>query len=450
MDTANSADALMASGAVFRARRARVLSLLRPEEALILVAAPEVVVGRDTEQRYVVDAELFYLTGYREPEAVAVFVPGAAHPFTMFVRARDATREIWTGPRGGLEAARETFGADEAYPISEIEQKLPQLVAGADTLYARLDSGRADIDRLIQKIVVDARRWRPRKGRGPQALVDPGALLDELRLFKDAEEVVALRCAAQISAAAFRDVLPQIRAGVGEWQIEAALEAGFRTRGATGFSFPTIVASGPNATVLHHVSNDRVLQDGELVPIDAGARYGMYCGDITRTFPVNGSFTPLQRSLYEAVLRAHDAAIAAARPGNTIDHVQEAALREMLAWLKELQLLEKSVDEALADDASYKRYCPHKTSHWLGLEVHDVGDYVVNGEPRQLLPGMVITIEPGLSLPTDTATLPAELRGAGVRIEDDVLITEDGAEVLTTELPTAADEVEAMLREARS
>jgi Xaa-Pro aminopeptidase len=176
----------------------------------------------------------------------------------------------------------------------------------------------------------------------------------------------------------------------------------------------------------------------------------MYCGDITRTFPVNGTFTPLQRSLYQAVLRAHDAAIAAARPGNTIEHVHEAALREMLAWLREMQLLEKSVDEALADDASYKRFCPHKTSHWLGLEVHDVGDYVVDSQPRQLLPGMVITIEPGLYLPTDTTAAPAELRGVGVRIEDDVLITENGAEVLTAELPTAVAEIEALLRKARS
>ena len=435
---------------VYRARRERLLELLRPEEALIVVAAPEVVIGRDTELRYVVDAELFYLTGYREPEAVAVLLPQGEQRFTMFVRPRDEAREVWTGPRGGVESAQREFGADAAYPIAELATRLPQIVAECDTLYARFDSGRADVDHVLHRIFASARRSRPRKGRGPQALVDPGVLLDELRLHKNEQEIAALRCAAQITAAGFRDALPLVKSGVGEWQIEAALEAGFRARGAEGFAFPTIVASGANATVLHHVNNDRVLADGELVLIDAGARYQMYCGDISRTLPVSGTFSPLQRSLYEAVLRAHDAAIAAVRPGATVDQVHEAALREMLAWLRHMSLLEKSVDDALADDASYKRYCPHKTSHWLGLEVHDVGNYAARSGPRPLAPGMVLTIEPGLYVPADTPGIGPELRGAGVRIEDDVLVTPTGAEVLTAELPVAVDEIEALLRKART
>jgi Xaa-Pro aminopeptidase len=377
-------------------------------------------------------------------------MPGGEQHFTMFVRPRDEAREVWTGPRGGVESARADFGADTAYPIGELATRLPQLVAECDTLYARLESGRADVDKLIQRIFVNARRSRPRKGRGPQALVDPGALLDEMRLHKSEQEIAALRCAAQVSAAGFRDALPLIKPGTGEWQIEAALEAGFRARGAEGFSFPTIVAAGRNATVLHHVNNDRVLGAGELVLIDAGARYQMYCGDISRTYPVSGTFTALQRSLYEAVLRAHDAAIAAVRPGATIDQVHDAALRELLTWLRELSLLEKSIDEALADDSSYKRYCPHKTSHWLGLEVHDVGNYAERSGPRPLAPGMVLTIEPGLYIPVDTPGIADELRGAGVRIEDDVLVTPTGADVLTAELPVSVEEVEALLREARS
>jgi Xaa-Pro aminopeptidase len=198
------------------------------------------------------------------------------------------------------------------------------------------------------------------------------------------------------------------------------------------------------------VSNDRVLADGELVLIDAGARYQMYCGDISRTYPVNGVFTPLQRSLYAAVLRAHDAAIRAVRPGASIDLVHEAALREMLAWLREMSLLDKSIEDALADENSYKRYCPHKTSHWLGLEVHDVGNYAERGGPRPLAPGMVLTIEPGLYIPLDTPGVEPELRGAGVRIEDDVLVTPIGAEVLTADLPVTVEDVEALLTKGRN
>ncbi len=435
---------------LFRTRRERVLNRLGDQAALVLAASPELVVGRDTELRYVADPELFYLTGYHEPDAVAVFAPAhESASFTLFVRPRDTERELWTGPRGGTEAATSVFGAQQAFPLEELAARLPTLLAQADVIYARLGGGSHLLDELLQRALQQGRRARPRQGKGPHTLTDPGVLLDELRVGKDAHEIGRLRRAAEITVAGFLDALPRIRPAAGEWEIEAALEAGFRARGADGFAFPTIVAGGSNATVLHYVNNQSLLRDGELVLIDAGARYRMYCGDISRTFPVGGRFSPLQRELYDAVLRAHDAAIALARPGVTVADLHNAAMEELLPALADFGLLAgKTVAEARADEQSYRRFCPHKTSHWLGLEVHDVGAYAWRSGPRPLEAGMVLTVEPGIYIPGDCAEAPAGLRGTGVRLEDDVLITETGSEVLTAALPIRADQIEALL-EAR-
>lgn len=432
--------------AVYEARRERVYAALGDHAALIVAATPEVVIGRDTETRYLVDPELFYLTGYREPEAVAVLCPGREHRFTLFVRPRDQARERWTGLRGGVDAATARFAADAAHPIDQLPQQLPRMVAGVDTLYARFDSGRPRLEALLKRIWSDGRRLRARTGRGPRTLVDPGVLLDDVRLIKDEHEIAALRTAARISAEAFAEAAALIRPGAGEWVIEAALEAGFRSRGADGFAFPSIVASAANATTLHYVANERVMNAGELVLIDAGARYRMYCGDISRTFPVSGRFTVQQRALYQAVLRAHDAAVAAVQPGRTIQEVHEAARHELITYLETLGLLKLPLDEPIDEAESLKRFVPHKTSHWLGLEVHDVGTYVVNGESRCLEPGMVLTIEPGLYIPADTEGVAPGFAGLGVRIEDDVLVTANGHDVLTAGLPTAPDEVEALIQ----
>ena len=424
----------------FARRRARVFETLAADGALILAAAPELRVGYDTELRYAVDADLYYLTGYTEAEAVLVLCPSFEDgPYTMFVRPRDVEREIWTGPRGGPAAAIERFGADAAHPIVELTERLPKMLAGVNRVFARLDGGRPDVEALVLAAVRRARRARPRRGVGPNALIEPGAILDEMRLRKDGTELSELRRAADISVAAFADAVACIAPGAGEWRIEAALEAGFRSRGADGAAFPSIVASGANAAVLHYVENRRVMNAGELVLLDAGARRGMYCADISRTYAVSGPLAAEQAALHAGVQAARDAGIAAVRAGASIDDPHVAALSVLLETLRELGFLDGTIHDLQGREEEWKPFFPHRTSHWLGLDVHDVGDYVVNGEPRLLEPGMVLTIEPGLYIPASIERGPASLRGAGVRIEDDVLVTEHGPDVLTALLPAGPD-----------
>jgi len=415
--------------------------------ALVLGAAPELRVGLDTELKYIVDADVWYLTGHSEPETVAVLQNGSdAPPFTLFVRPRDPARERWTGPRAGVEAAIDEYGATAAYPTPELASRLPDLLSDMDRIYARIDAGRVDVERAVVSAVATGRRSRPRTGRGPYQLIDPGPLLGELRLLKDDSELNAIRQAARITAESFIEAARCVRVGSGEWEVEAAMDSAFRRRGAAGPAFPTIAASGPNATVLHHVANDRVIRPGDLVLVDAGARDAMYCADMTRTFPTTHHFDGPGRAIYDIVLEAHRAAIGAARPGATLDAVHDAAVRVMARGLRDLKLIEDEAgDAAVSGESPMTRFCPHRTSHWLGLDVHDAGPYVTaNGEPRLLEPGMVFTVEPGLYVPVDEEAVGAEWRGIGVRIEDDVLITADGCDVLTAAVPVAADDVAAM------
>jgi len=429
----------------FAARRARVLERLGPDGALLLAAGPELRIGHDGELRYLPSAELYYLTGYTEPEAVLVLCPSAEQPFTLFVRPRDPAREQWSGGRGGVEAARERFGADAAFDVAELATRLPRLVAKALTLFAPLDSGRAGVDEAVRTAMTDGRRQRARSGRGASALGDPHALLGPLRVRKDEPELALMREAARISVESFRDAARMIARAAGEWEVEAALEHGFRRRGAMGPAFASIVAGGANATVLHYVANDAPLQRDSLLLLDAGARHDMYCADISRTFPVSGTFTPQQRAVYDVVLAAHAAACSAVGPGRRADELEHAAQRILVEGMKELKLLRGGVDE-LMEQRAWRRYYPHRTSHWLGLDVHDPADYVdAAGRAVALEPGMVLTIEPGLYVPAADEDAPAALRGIGIRLEDDLLVTEHGFEVLTAGLPLAAADVEALL-----
>ena len=395
-------------------RRAHVLKQLEPDAVMIIAAAPELIVGRDTHLRYMVDAELFYLTGYTEPDAVLVLDPSAAEPFTMFVRDRDAERELWMGKRAGVEGAQKEFGAQKALPIAELAQHLPKQLAKANTVYVRTTS-RPELDAITSHLFEQGRASRARTGRGTHVIRDPGDILDEMRLLKDDEEIELTRQATRISAEAFAATLQRVRPGMGEWEVEAIIEYEFRSRGASGPAFPTIAATGPNATVLHYIDNAAKLQSGDLLLLDAGARYRMYCGDITRTIPVNGEFTKRQKHLYDVVRDAHDAAIDAVAPGRPVDGIHEAASNILTEGMKRLGL-----------DGELKQYFPHKTSHWLGLDVHDVGPYVRENDKLLLQPGMVLTIEPGLYLPGE---------GIGIRIEDDVLVTPHGKETLTAGAP---------------
>ncbi|HSJ10972.1 MAG TPA: aminopeptidase P family protein [Longimicrobiales bacterium] len=433
---------------VYASRRARVLERLGPDGALLLAAAPELRSGYDGELRYLPAADFYYLTGYVEPEAVLVLCPSAEQPFTLFVRPRDADRERWSGARGGEEAARERYGADAAFDIAELVNRLPSLVGKALTLFAPIESGRAEVDAAVSAAVSAGRRARARTGRGAGALADPHALLAPLRVRKDEHELALMRQAARITVEGFADAARAVRGATGEWQVEAALEHGFRSRGAMGPAFPSIVAGGANATVLHYVSNAAPLVPGSLLLVDAGARADMYCADVSRTLPVDGRFTPEQRDLYEVVRAAHGAALACVQPGRAADELENAALRVLVDGMRDLGLLSGDTD-TLLEQRAYRRYYPHRTSHWLGLDVHDPADYVdAAGTALGLEAGMVLTIEPGLYLPADDEDAPAALRGTGIRLEDDVLVTPIGHEVLTAALPLAPDDVEALMGSA--
>jgi Xaa-Pro aminopeptidase len=444
MSESDFADFPRFSPDAFRARRERYLEHAG-DAVTVLAAAPEKFKSRDTEVRFRQDSDFFYLTGFPEPEAVAVLTPhDPERRFTLFVRPRDPEREAWNGPRAGVEGARERFGADAAYPLAELDEHLRELLEPAEEVVYALGSG-AVMDRRLAGLVAGFRRSRPRSGRGPLVLRDPDTLLAEMRLVKEPGELELLRRAAALSAEAHRAAMRAARPGVGEWELESVLEARFRAGGGAGPAYPSIVGSGPNATVLHHVANDRRARDGELVLIDAGAELGMYAGDITRTFPVSGRFTPAQRAVYETVLEAEEAGIAAVRPGASVVDVHDAAVRVLTRGMVELGLLSGSVDE-LIESRAYRRFYPHQTSHWLGLDVHDVGPYRrAGGEPALLEAGMVLTVEPGIYVPADAEDVPAELRGVGVRIEDDVIVTAEGHEVTTRGVPVSVEEVEALV-----
>jgi Xaa-Pro aminopeptidase len=417
---------------IFAQRRQHVLRQLANGGVLVLAAAPELLIGRDTHLRYVVDAELYYLTGYTEPDAVLVLDPASEAPFTMFVRPRDPEHELWHGQRGGVEAAQERFGAHAAFPAAELGERLPKLLSKAETVYARLGS-RSQLDGILQLALTTGRNARARTGRGPHLLREPGDILDEMRLIKDDVEIGLLREAARISAESFLETLPRVCPGMREAEIDAQLEYGFRVRGASGPAFTTITAAGGNATVLHYVANSAQLAAGDLLLIDAGARYEMYCADISRTVPVSGRYSPPQRQLYDIVLSAHDDALAACQPGAPVDGIHAAARAALVNGLIEAGLMRESERD---DDAAVRAIFPHRTSHWLGLEVHDVGAYAHADEAMLLQPGMVLTIEPGVYLPA---------QNLGIRIENDVLITPTGHEVLTERLPTRADQIEQLM-----
>jgi Xaa-Pro aminopeptidase len=447
---------------LFAGRRTRVLQDLG-QDAMVLPAAPLLVRGGDSELPYRPDSELFYLTGCREPEAVLVLRGhGDRRRAVLFMRPRDPAMELWSGPRLGPDRARDLLGVETVRSTGKLEEELPELLRGAEQVHFRLGVGGG-----VERQVMEALRWSrtrgTRTGKGPRAVVDPGGILNEHRLRKAPEEVEAIRQAVRASVRGFRAAFGALRPGAGEWDVEAALVAGFRQGGATAPAFAPIVASGPNGCVLHYVDNQRRIGDGDLVLVDGGAEVRLYAADITRTAPASGRFTPPQREIYRLVDAARAAAVEAVAPGVPVDRVHRAALESLVAGLVELGVLEGEVAE-LIDTGAHRSYYPHQTSHWLGMDTHDPGDYVVSGSPRLLEPGMVLTVEPGLYFPPpgflggtesgagdssregggSSASDPAAaFRGIGIRIEDDVLVTPEGREVLTRDLPTDPGEMEA-------
>ncbi len=429
----------------YAARRAAVREAMRKlgGGVMVLPAADERIRNADNEYLFRQDSDFLYLTGLEEPTGCAVIAsdpPAGAPGFVLFVRPRDREREIWNGLRAGVEGAKATYGADEAWPVAEMETKLGQLLDQPGPLWFRLGQDRGWDERMAR--VLNGLRARIRSGaRTPDVIVDPGKVLHEMRLVKGPEEIARLRRAAEVTAEAHLAAMRDGRPGAREYQVQSEIEYAFRRRGGSGPGYGTIVAAGPNSCILHYRAGDAVLRDGDVCLVDAGGEYGNYTADVTRTFPVSGSFTPAQRQLYELVLAAQLDAIEAVKPGATVDGIHDVSVRRLTEGMIRLGLLEGDADERIAD-GSYRRYYMHRTSHWLGLDVHDAGQYYVDGKSRPLVPGMVLTVEPGLYVAADDEKAPEAMRGVGIRIEDDLLVTEGGHENLTAAVPKAPDEVE--------
>ena len=410
----------------------------------VLRSGAEVIRNRDTHFRFRPDSDFWYLTGFPEPDAVAVLRPGADEErYVLFVRPRDPAQEVWTGRRAGVEGARERFGADAAFPIEALDEQLPRLLRGFESLtYASgLDT---DFDRKLMDWIKDT-HLRSRDGvRLPAQLSHPGATLHELRLRKTPDEVEALRRCAALTNEAHRAAMSALREGQGEWEIEALVDGTFRRGGGWGPGYPSICAAGANATILHYNTNNERVPKGAMMLLDAGAEADGYTADVTRCFPSGARFMPAQRELYEVVLEAQLAAIDQVRPGVAFHSVHDVALRRLVEGLVALELLPAGVDAQL-ESGGYRRYYMHRTSHWLGLDVHDVGSYFTAGRQSRLLEaGMVLTVEPGLYVAADDERAPERFRGLGVRIEDDVLVTPQGREVLTAAIPKSIADVEAL------
>jgi Xaa-Pro aminopeptidase len=389
---------------------------------------------------------VLYLTGFVEPDTTLVLRPGAeTERVVMFVRPRDPELETWDGRRAGLDGAKERYGADAAYPVSELPTRLWDLIGNFEELHYGLGND-PEMDQLIATAIAKLRRSEKKGKRPPHAVIDPRVVLHELRLHKRPEELAALRKAAAISSDAHILAMAAGRPGAFEHELEALINYTFRHRGSPGPGYTTIVGAGENATILHYIENRCAIADGDLVLIDAGCEYDYYTADITRTWPANGKFTPPQRKVYELVLAVQKSAIELVKPGATIDGIHDHCVRALTAGMIELGLLAGTVDERI-EDKTYRRFYMHGTSHWLGLDVHDVGAYTRDGKSRPLEPGMVLTIEPGLYIAADAADVPAELRGIGIRIEDDLLVTESGHEVLTAACPKELEAIEAACRQ---
>lgn len=472
----------------FRERRGRFAAGLGDGLAVIPAAGMQIR-NDDVEHPFRQSSDFFYLTGFDEPDAVAVINP--RHPderFVLFVRPRDKEMEIWNGYRAGVEGARAEYGADAAYPISDLAEKLREYLIGRPNLLYRF--GHPSLDGMVNTALAQARQFRERDGRPvPDTISDPHAALAEMRLHKTDLEITALRRACEISADTHREAMRFARPGLYEYQVQAAIEYSFRVQGSPRVGYGSIVASGPNACILHYVENTRQMAAGDLLLIDAGAEYGYHSADITRTFPVDGTFSAPQRALYEVVLAAQEASIGRAVPGSSMKELHETSKRVLSEGLIDLGLVPHGLDDTLAMH-HYREFFMHGTGHWLGMDVHDAGGLMLaDGLPRPLEPGMVFTVEPGLYVDPERETvafplleydyeermerryrmgveaarkleaeereqanqtkhsIPAEFRGLGVRIEDDLLITANGYENLTVGVPTAIDEIEELCSE---
>jgi Xaa-Pro aminopeptidase len=435
--------------ATFHARRELVAAKMRamaPGAVLVIHAAPVHARNHDVDHPYRQDSDLYWMTGFEEPESVLVLraEPAPGEPaFTLFVRPRDAEKETWNGRRSGVEGAKNQFGAEVAHPIDALDAELPKLLGGTKTLFYRLGGSSPEFDARIAKTLAGLRAKARLLPGAPARIEDPAQVLHELRLIKQPEELETMRRAIELTRRGHLAAMQAGRAGEHEYKVQAELEREFRAGGGRGWGYPSIVAAGANGTVLHYIENEGRIARKDLLLVDAGAEVDFYTADVTRTFPASGRFSPLQRSAYELVLSAADQAIAQSKPGATLDQLHMLCVRVLTQGMIDLGLLKGDL-ELLIKDNHYRRYYMHRTSHWLGLDVHDCGSYKApDGSARPLEPGMLFTIEPGLYIPIDDENAPEELRGLAIRIEDDLLVTGEGVEMLTGAIPRTIEEVEA-------
>ncbi len=430
----------------FSARRKRLMQQMGGGSIAIVPTAPTRTRNRDIEHPYRADSDFYYLTGFAEPEAVAVLVPGRPHgEYILFCRERDLEMETWHGRRAGLEGAQALHGADDAFPIDDIDDILPGLLENRERVYYAMGS-HPDFDRKVMEWINILRKKSRAGVHAPGEFVSLDHLLHDMRLYKSNAEIKTMRRAAQISAQAHLRAMRSTAPGKFEYQIEAEILHEFAIHGARAPSYPSIVGGGANGCILHYTENSDELREGDLLLIDAGCELDYYAADITRTFPVNGRFTQAQRAIYELVLEANCAAIEQVKPGNHWNQPHEAAVKVLTSGLIKLGIL-KGTPAKLIKEEAYRRFYMHRTGHWLGMDVHDVGEYKVGDEWRVLEPGMALTIEPGLYFPMGCKGVAKKWCNIGIRIEDDVLVTKKGHEVLTVDAIKEPDEIEAWMKQ---
>ena len=430
----------------FAKRRQHLMDIMGPDTIAVLPNAPVANRNRDVDYPYRSDSSFHYLTGFDEPESVLVLIPGREHgEYILFCRERDLDKEIWDGYRAGQEGAIAEFGADDSYPISDLDDILPGLLEGKEKVYYTMGNQPSFDKHMVSWL--NHLRQAARSGKhSPTEIIELEHCLNELRLFKSSQEIKAMKQAASVSAQAHIRAMQFTKPGKWEYEVEAEIIHEFMKNGCRSPAYPSIVGGGENGCILHYIENSAKLKSNELLLIDAGAEFECYAGDITRTFPVNGKFTTAQAAVYQIVLNAQKAAIAAVKPGNHWNQPHEAAVEVLTQGLVELGILNGNVDQ-LIEEGAYREFYMHRTGHWLGMDVHDVGDYKVGGEWRLLEPGMVLTVEPGLYI-RDQDDVDKKWHFIGIRIEDDVLVTKDGCEVLTEAAPKEIDEIEALMAEA--
>jgi Xaa-Pro aminopeptidase len=433
----------MISRKEFTRRRKQLMRMMGSDSIAIIPTAPERARNRDVEFPFRPDSDFYYLTGFPEPEAVAVLAPGRGHgEYLLFCRERDPQMETWTGRRAGTAGAVESWDADDAFPISDIDDILPGLLERCDRVFYTMGNDPA-FDRRVLDWVNRLRQGGRAGMRAPDEFVSLEHLLHDMRLYKSRSEVRVMRTAAKVACRAHRRAMQACRPGMHEYGVEAELLHEFRSAGMEP-AYPSIVGGGENGCILHYTANNTELHDGDLLLIDAGAEYDCYASDVTRTFPVNGRFSDAQKALYEVVLAAQLAAIKKVAPGNHWNAPHTAAVRTLTRGLVKLGILKGKPAELIRQEA-YRRFYMHRTGHWLGMDVHDVGDYKVGGEWRVLEPGMVLTVEPGLYIPAGSRGVSRKWWNIGIRIEDDVLVTKDGHEVLSAAAPKSVAEIESVM-----